>query len=114
MLITITGLQSTLSSTKQQQDTFDMIEIQQQQQQQQYSLQQLLSLGNLKNLNNFYENFFDIGTLIVKVHRAENLASADINGKSDPFCILELVNERLRTSTEYKTLSPVWNKFFKL
>lgn len=48
MLITITGLQSTLSSTKQQQDTFDMIEIQQQQQQQQYSLQQLLSLGNLK------------------------------------------------------------------
>ena len=48
------------------------------------------------------------------VHRAENLASADINGKSDPFCVLELVNERLRTSTDYKTLSPVWNKLFKL
>nr|XP_027195435.1 uncharacterized protein LOC113790024 isoform X2 [Dermatophagoides pteronyssinus] len=125
MLITITGLQSTATSIKQQQNTYDLIEMQQkyhqqqqqpqqqQQQQQDNSLQKLFPLPNMKDLNNFYENFFDIGTLIVKVHRAENLASADINGKSDPFCVLELVNERLRTSTDYKTLSPVWNKLFK-
>ncbi|KAH9497246.1 Multiple C2 and transmembrane domain-containing protein 2 [Dermatophagoides farinae] len=115
MLVTITGLQSSSTTKQQQQETYDMIQIQQQQQQQQQpnSLKQLISLAKLKDLNNFYENFLDIGTLIVKVHRAENLAAADINGKSDPFCVLELVNERLRTSTEYKTLSPVWNKLFK-
>ena len=70
------------------------------------------------SLNNFSANgsFFSVPCLINThtVHRAENLAAADINGKSDPFCVLELVNERLRTSTEYKTLSPVWNKLFKL
>lgn len=48
------------------------------------------------------------------VYKAENLVSADINGKSDPFCVLELVNERLRTGTEYKTLCPEWNKVFEL
>ena len=42
------------------------------------------------------------------------LASADIGGKSDPFCVLELVNSRLQTQTEYKTLSPQWNKIFFL
>lgn len=55
----------------------------------------------------------DVGHLIVKVYKAENLVSADINGKSDPFCVLELVNERLRTGTEYKTLCPEWNKVFE-
>ncbi|KAI2807989.1 Multiple C2 and transmembrane domain-containing protein 2 [Blomia tropicalis] len=58
------------------------------------------------------QNLSDVGQLIVKVYKAENLVAADINGKSDPFCVLELVNERLRTGTEYKTLSPEWNKMF--
>ncbi|XP_054159573.1 multiple C2 and transmembrane domain-containing protein-like [Oppia nitens] len=62
-------------------------------------------LRSLRDIN-------DIGFLIVKVYRAENLAAADIGGKSDPFCVLELVNTRLRTHTEYKTLSPDWNKVF--
>lgn len=48
------------------------------------------------------------------VYRAEDLASADIGGKSDPFCVLELVNARLQTHTEYKTLNPVWDKIFTL
>ncbi|ODM89358.1 Multiple C2 and transmembrane domain-containing protein 2 [Orchesella cincta] len=33
-------------------------------------------------------------------------------GKSDPFVVLELVNSRLQTQTEYRTLTPVWNKIF--
>ncbi|KAJ1361380.1 hypothetical protein KIN20_020611 [Parelaphostrongylus tenuis] len=36
----------------------------------------------------------------------------DIGGKSDPFAVLELVNTRLQTHTEYKTLNPQWNKLF--
>uniref|UniRef100_A0AC35FVE0 C2 domain-containing protein n=1 Tax=Panagrolaimus sp. PS1159 TaxID=55785 RepID=A0AC35FVE0_9BILA len=54
----------------------------------------------------------DIGHLTVKVFKAENLAAADLGGKSDPFCVLELVNARLQTHTEYKTLNPEWNKLF--
>ncbi|KAL9915436.1 multiple C2 and transmembrane domain-containing protein isoform X2 [Glossina fuscipes] len=54
----------------------------------------------------------DIGHLTVKVFGATGLAAADIGGKSDPFCVLELGNARLQTQTEYKTLTPTWNKIF--
>ncbi|XP_069137876.1 LOW QUALITY PROTEIN: multiple C2 and transmembrane domain-containing protein 1-like [Argopecten irradians] len=64
------------------------------------------------NAKNSFKNLKDIGWLQVKVFRAQNLASADIGGKSDPFCVLELVNSRLQTQTEYKTLNPEWNKVF--
>lgn len=35
-------------------------------------------------------------------------------GKSDPFCVLELGNDRLLTHTVYKSLHPEWNKVFTL
>ncbi|XP_016839970.1 multiple C2 and transmembrane domain-containing protein isoform X2 [Nasonia vitripennis] len=54
----------------------------------------------------------DVGHLTVKVYRAQGLAAADLGGKSDPFCVLELVNSRLQTQTEYKTLTPNWQKIF--
>ena len=46
--------------------------------------------------------------------KAEGVAAADLGGTSDPFCVLELVNSRLQTNTEYKTLTPEWNKIFTL
>ncbi|KAL2735223.1 multiple C2 and transmembrane domain-containing protein isoform X1 [Vespula squamosa] len=54
----------------------------------------------------------DVGHLTVKIYRAQGLAAADLGGKSDPFCVLELVNARLQTQTEYKTLAPNWQKIF--
>ncbi|KAL0965281.1 hypothetical protein UPYG_G00279220 [Umbra pygmaea] len=60
------------------------------------------SLSNLK----------DVGIVQVKVLRAEGLMAADVTGKSDPFCVLELNNDRLRTHTVYKNLNPDWNKVF--
>lgn len=53
-----------------------------------------------------------LGKLIVRVYRAEGLAAADINGKSDPFIKMSLVNQFHRTSTQYKTLNPEWNEMF--
>lgn len=53
-----------------------------------------------------------IGKLIVRVYKAEGLAAADINGKSDPFIKMNLVNQFHRTSTQYKTLNPEWNEMF--
>lgn len=64
--------------------------------------------GILRTLHNIR----DVGHLSIKVFRATGLASADIGGKSDPFCVLQLVNSRLQTQTEYKTLNPTWNKIF--
>lgn len=60
------------------------------------------------------QNLRDVGHLTVKVYGATGLAAADLGGKSDPFCVLELVNSRLQTQTEYKTLTPNWNKIFTL
>ncbi|KRT85778.1 C2 domain containing protein [Oryctes borbonicus] len=59
-----------------------------------------------------FHNIRDVGHLTVKVFRATGLAAADLGGKSDPFCVLELGNARLQTQTEYKTLSPSWQKIF--
>ncbi|CAL8250729.1 unnamed protein product [Boreogadus saida] len=57
-------------------------------------------------------NLKDVGMVQVKVIRAEGLMAADVTGKSDPFCVVELSNDRLQTQTVYKNLSPEWNKVF--
>lgn len=76
-------------------------------------------LANISSLINWFQswhrtfhNIKDVGHLTVKVFKAIGLAAADLGGKSDPFCVLELGNARLQTQTEYKTLSPCWNKIF--
>lgn len=69
---------------------------------------------HMQSLWRTLHNVRDVGHLSVKVFRATGLASADIGGKSDPFCVLQLVNARLQTQTEYKTLNPSWNKIFTL
>lgn len=56
----------------------------------------------------------DVGFLQVKVIKATDLLAADLNGKSDPFCVLELGNDRLQTHTVYKSLYPEWNKVFTI
>ncbi|ETE71807.1 Multiple C2 and transmembrane domain-containing protein 1, partial [Ophiophagus hannah] len=56
------------------------------------------------NLMQMFQNIKDVGFLQVKVIKAE--------GKSDPFCVIELNNDRLLTHTIYKNLNPEWNKIF--
>ncbi|XP_071545625.1 multiple C2 and transmembrane domain-containing protein isoform X3 [Panulirus ornatus] len=73
---------------------------------------ELQSISNRYKVSRTLHNLRDIGHLRVKVFKAQGLVAADIGGKSDPFCVLELINARLQTQTEYKTLSPNWNKIF--
>ncbi|XP_010212178.1 PREDICTED: multiple C2 and transmembrane domain-containing protein 1, partial [Tinamus guttatus] len=61
-----------------------------------------------------FHNLKDVGFLQVKVIRAEALMAADVTGKSDPFCVVELNNDRLLTHTVYRNLNPEWNKVFTL
>ncbi|XP_021164699.2 multiple C2 and transmembrane domain-containing protein 1 isoform X4 [Fundulus heteroclitus] len=63
-------------------------------------------------LKRSFVNLKDVGIVQVKVLKAEGLMAADVTGKSDPFCVLELNNDRLQTHTIYKNLSPEWNKVF--
>ncbi|KAA0722887.1 Multiple C2 and transmembrane domain-containing protein 2 [Triplophysa tibetana] len=65
-----------------------------------------------QSLRNCFKDKRDIGFLQVKVIKACDIMAADLNGKSDPFCVLELGNNRLQTHTIYKTLNPEWNKVF--
>ncbi|XP_035041112.1 multiple C2 and transmembrane domain-containing protein 1 isoform X3 [Hippoglossus stenolepis] len=64
------------------------------------------------SLRQSFSNLKDVGIVQVKVMRAEGLMAADVTGKSDPFCVLELNNDRLQTHTVYKNLNPEWNKVF--
>uniref|UniRef100_A0A674CKD7 Multiple C2 and transmembrane domain-containing protein 2-like n=1 Tax=Salmo trutta TaxID=8032 RepID=A0A674CKD7_SALTR len=61
-----------------------------------------------------FRNLRDVGFLQVKIIKATDLLAADLNGKSDPFCVLELGNDRLQTHTIYKTLYPNWNQVFTI
>ncbi|XP_064168736.1 multiple C2 and transmembrane domain-containing protein 2 isoform X1 [Anguilla rostrata] len=63
-------------------------------------------------LRNSFQNTRDVGFLQVKVIKSTDLLAADLNGKSDPFCVLELGNDRLQTHTIYKNLNPEWNQVF--
>ncbi|XP_063496146.1 multiple C2 and transmembrane domain-containing protein 2 isoform X3 [Symphalangus syndactylus] len=63
-------------------------------------------------LQNSLKDMKDVGILQVKVLKAADLLAADFSGKSDPFCLLELGNDRLQTHTVYKNLNPEWNKVF--
>lgn len=66
------------------------------------------------SLKNSFKKMRDIGFLQVKVLKASDLIAADINGKSDPFCVVDLGNDRLQTHTVYKTLYPEWNSVITL
>lgn len=61
---------------------------------------------------NSLANRYDVGFLRVKVIAAADLEAKDLNGKSDPYCVLDLLNMRVQTQTIEKTLSPRWNKTF--
>nr|QEN96195.1 multiple C2 domain and transmembrane region protein 1a isoform 2 [Danio rerio] len=64
------------------------------------------------NVLRSFHNIKDVGMVQVKVIRAEGLMAADVTGKSDPFCVVELSNDRLQTHTVYRNLNPEWNKVF--
>ncbi|KAJ8344139.1 hypothetical protein SKAU_G00314680 [Synaphobranchus kaupii] len=70
------------------------------------------TLQDKYSLRNSFENMRDVGFLQVKVIKSADLQAADLNGKSDPFCVLELGNDRLQTHTIYKKLNPEWNQVF--
>ncbi|XP_022662645.1 multiple C2 and transmembrane domain-containing protein 1-like isoform X3 [Varroa destructor] len=98
LLITISGTQ--VSSAVSDLDSYEPME----------NGQKLIA--NKYTFANSFRNMNEVGSLVVKVFKAMGLTAADIGGKSDPFCVLELVNTRLQTHTEYKTLCPEWNKIF--
>jgi len=55
--------------------------------------------------------------LCVIIERATDLPNADVIGKSDPYCICEIVNQpnmRFQTRTISNNLNPVWNHKFVL
>ncbi|KAM9820973.1 multiple C2 and transmembrane domain-containing protein 1-like [Neosynchiropus ocellatus] len=74
--------------------------------------QERLEIQKRYSLRKSFSNVKDVGIVQVKVTRAEGLMAADVTGKSDPFCVLELNNDRLQTHTVYKSLNPEWNKAF--
>ncbi|KAK2842232.1 hypothetical protein Q5P01_012432 [Channa striata] len=64
------------------------------------------------SLRNSHRCVGEVGFLQVKVIKANDLPTTDLNGKTSPFCVIELGNSKLQTHTIYKTLNPEWNKAF--
>ena len=61
------------------------------------------------------ESINNMGNLRVEVLDAQNLPSADSNGKSDPFAKFELNGMPVfKTNVQKKTLNPSWNEFFEV
>uniref|UniRef100_A0A3Q0SZW0 Multiple C2 domains, transmembrane 2a n=1 Tax=Amphilophus citrinellus TaxID=61819 RepID=A0A3Q0SZW0_AMPCI len=64
------------------------------------------------SLKNSHNCMRDIGLLQVSVIKANDLPTTDLNGKSNPLCVVELGNCKLQTHTVYKTVNPEWSKAF--
>ncbi|XP_040894047.1 multiple C2 and transmembrane domain-containing protein 2 isoform X2 [Toxotes jaculatrix] len=64
------------------------------------------------SLKNSHKCVGEVGFLQVKVIKGNDLSATDLNGKSNPLCVVELGNSKLQTHTVYKTLNPEWNKAF--
>lgn len=61
------------------------------------------------------ESINNMGNLRVDVLDAQDLPSADSNGKSDPYVKFELNGEDVfKTKVQKKTLHPAWNEFFEV
>ncbi|GMT01068.1 hypothetical protein PENTCL1PPCAC_23242, partial [Pristionchus entomophagus] len=69
---------------------------------------------NRFSLRNTFSAISEVGELVVKIIRADNVEAMDLGGKSDPFAILRMGNLRVRTHTHYATLFPEWNRLFVL
>ena len=55
------------------------------------------------------------GVLTLRLHSAEGLRAADLNGKSDPYVVIRFGNEKeLRSTVKDRTLKPMWNETFAL
>uniref|UniRef100_A0A4W3JS54 Multiple C2 and transmembrane domain containing 1 n=1 Tax=Callorhinchus milii TaxID=7868 RepID=A0A4W3JS54_CALMI len=74
--------------------------------------QQHKAIRRRYSLSKSFFNLRDIGFASVKIIRAEGLMVADVIGSSDPFCVIELNNDRLQTHTIHRSLNPIWNKVF--
>ncbi|XP_067445802.1 multiple C2 and transmembrane domain-containing protein 2 isoform X1 [Thunnus thynnus] len=62
------------------------------------------------SLKNSHKCVEEVGFLQVKVIKANDLPATDLNGKSNPLCVIELGNSKLQTHTVCKTINPEWNK----
>ncbi|KAJ4290691.1 Tricalbin-2 [Collariella sp. IMI 366227] len=61
------------------------------------------------------ESINNMGNLRVDVLDAQDLPSADSNGKSDPFVKFELNGQEVfKSKTQKKTLNPQWKEFFNV
>lgn len=59
------------------------------------------------------ESINNMGELRVDLLDAVNLKAMDRNGKSDPYCVFELNDEKVfKSKVLKKTLHPTWNEFF--
>ncbi|XP_037538806.1 multiple C2 and transmembrane domain-containing protein 2 [Nematolebias whitei] len=66
------------------------------------------------NLRNSHKCLQEVGILQVSVLKANDLPATDINGKSNPFCVIQLGNCKLQTHSVSRTVNPEWNKTFTL
>ena len=57
------------------------------------------------SVRNVGDKFF-ISIISVTLHCANGLIACDSFGKSDPYCYVDLGNQRFRSRTIYKTVNP--------
>ena len=54
------------------------------------------------------------GVLTVTLESGHDLVAADVGGKSDPFCLLTVGSQELKSKIHKKTLNPKFNETFTL
>jgi Ca2+-dependent lipid-binding protein len=52
--------------------------------------------------------------LTVHLIEARNLVPQDMSGTSDPYCILRIEDQEIKSKIQPNTLEPLWNEQFTL
>lgn len=73
---------------------------------------ELSKVENSYGMIRTFKAFKDVGILKVSLHLAKGLIACDSFGKSDPYCYVDLGNQRFRSRTVYKTVNPEWERVF--
>ena len=60
------------------------------------------------------ERLAKVGKLRIFLSNASGLASADLNGKSDPYVVFSCAGQEAKSTIKPKTLNPAWNETFEM
>ena len=70
------------------------------------------SLSKIAQGELYFDAAYSSGNLTITIWKATGLAAMDRGGTSDPYVVIKVGKNKVKTTVRAKTLSPVWDEKF--